>query len=142
MSMPIGLWIPHSSELCPGYWNVPSVLTRMHYVLTEVSGLYIPSGCLANLYAGNDALSMYQNAQLTVSFTLAIGSNLDLTLFVGGTYSFQPIVQVDGVTRLSSAGYVRLALSSGSHTLIFSINPMAPGTVSTNGITLSAMLLR
>lgn len=143
MSMPIGLWIPHSSVLCPGNFFTPTTVTRMSYVVGDngARDFYIPTGCDCGFYAGNTALSMYQNAYITTSFSIQAGRRLDLTLFVGGVYSFMPIVQVDSTTYLTSAGTVQLSLSAGMHTLTFSITPVGPGTLSDNSLRIAALLI-
>lgn len=140
--MNIGLWIPHEPIiLCPGGFGSVSIQTRIHYTTSNKPDTpYIVGGCLSVLSAGNDALSMYQNAQLTIAFTMISAGKINLSLSVGGTYSFQPIVQVDGVTRLSAAGSTQVSLASGGHTLIFSITPVAMGTVPYDGIHLDAVL--
>lgn len=140
MSMPIGLWIPHSSLLCPGNFFTPTTVTRMSYIITQnvTNQFYIPTGCDSRFAAGNTALSMYQNAYITTSFTILAGRALDLNLFVGGTFSFMPTVQVDGTTYLTTTGGIRLYPSAGDHTLTFSINPVGPGTLSDGAIHISA----
>ena len=104
--MNIGFWTPHdSATLCPGGFGSVSTQTRIHYTTSNKPDTpYIVGGCLSVLSAGNDALSMFQNAQLTIAFTMISAGKINLGLSIGGTYSFQPIVQVDGVTRLSAAG--------------------------------------
>jgi hypothetical protein len=101
---------------------------------------YIPAGCDSNLFANNDALSMYQNAYLSVPFYINLPGYIDLTLSVGGTSSFYPTVQINGTTYLSTTGAVRVTLTSAANTLVFSIVPVGPGTLSTNAISLAAQI--
>jgi hypothetical protein len=113
----------------------------MHYTASERPDVpYIVGGCLSTLVAGNDALGSFQNAQLAIPFTMISAGHIQVTLTVGGTYSFQPTVQINGTTYLSAAGNVTVAVSAGSNTLNFSITPVAPGTVPADGIAITAIL--
>jgi len=137
----VGLFIPHDSFLCPGNFSYPSVITRMSWVIVRNPNTpYIPAGCDSNLFANNDALSMYQNAYLSVPFYINLPGYIDLTLSVGGTSSFYPTVQINGTTYLSTTGAVRVTLTSAANTLVFSIVPVGPGTLSTNAISLAAQI--
>lgn len=140
--MNIGLWTPHSqTTLCPGNFGTPTTQTRMHYTTSERPDVpYIVGGCLSTLVAGNNALSSFQNAQLAIPFTMISAGHIQVTLSVGGTYSFMPSVQVNGTTYLTSSGSANVAVSAGANTLNFSINPVAPGTVPADGISITAIL--
>lgn len=136
-----GLFIPHDSFLCPGNFFYPSVITRMSWVIVRNSSTpYIPAGCDSNLYADNAALSMYQNAYLSVPFYINLPGYIDLYLNVGGTTSFYPTVQVNGTTYLSTTGSVRVTLTSAANTLVFSIVPAGAGTLPDHFISLAAQI--
>lgn len=139
--MSFGFFVPHDSSLCPGTFGTPSIQTRMHYTLSQrTDSPYINGGCLSIIQIGNDALSSFQNAQLSIPFTLSVAGRILITLSVGGTYSFSPVVQVDGSPYLTTAGSVSVSKPAGGHTLNFSINPVAPGSVPSDGITVSAQV--
>ena len=140
MKRPIGFWVSHSPALCPGNFSTPSIVTRTHYsISTPQTRVYIEGGCASNIVIGNDALSSFQNAQLSVVFGSLVGK-LELSLSVGGIYNWMPVVQVDGISRLTGAGTATVALTSGAHTLNFSMNPAAPGSVPADGFSLSAAI--
>ena len=137
----IGLWIPHSSDLCSGQFSTPTTLTRMSYAFVERTGVKLVPSCINKVIIDTTGLSSFQNAQYSGSFTPG-GTKIKLTLTVAGTYSFQPIVQVNGTTYLSAAGTATATVTAfSSSSLVFSINPVAPGTVPANGIELTAELL-
>lgn len=138
--MAIGLWYPHSSDLCPGQFSTPTITTRMSYLFTERSGTKLDPSCYNQVDIGNTGLSSFQNAQYSGNFTPA-GNKIKLTLSVAGTYNFMPTVQVGGVNYLSTAGTVTVTVTPFSIiNLNFSITPVGPGSVPADGIHLQAVL--
>ena len=136
--MNIGLWIPHANSLCYGQFYTPTTLTRMHYNFTEQGGPKLASPCYNGFYIGNNVLGSFQGAQYSGTFSPGIaGLKLYLTLYVTGTYSFQPTVQVNGTTYLTTSGSVAVSLPFTTCTLNFSVNPVVPGSVPADGMQLT-----
>ncbi len=138
--MNIGLWIPHDSTVCPGVIGSATTLLRIHYTRDGNGHVYIPSGCLNYLEAGNDVLASFQTAQSTFPINMAYAGKVHLTLSVAGTYNFMPSVKVNTVTYLTTNGSATVNLAVGTHSLQFDISPVAPGAVPTDGINMTALL--
>lgn len=135
----IGLWIPH--ETCPGMWNPPpSIQTRINYTVS-VNPVH-PAGCTSNISIQNAALASYENAQLTITFTIfGPGSKtLYLSLAIGSIVPFMPTVFVDGSLISFSTGIYSGTYGMGSHTLNFAINPSADGSAAANSFTLTGSI--
>lgn len=122
----IGLWINHGPQ-CRGLWyDPPTTLVRMTYTVLEPV-----AGCKSGFRAENTALSSFQNAQLTVTFNVVGYGSANLSLSLGGTSPsppWMPAVTVDGATISFTGGVYSAAISTGSHTLNFALNPSATGT--------------
>lgn len=139
--MNIGLWVPHTSVLCRGQFNTPSIVTRMSYNFSEQGGPRLDPICYSGISIANTALGSFQNAQYLGNFLPGFsGLKLYLTLYIGGTYSFYPTVQVNGITYLTTAGTAVVTLPFTTCSLNFSISPVAPGSLPSGAMQLTGYI--
>ena len=136
----IGFWIRGYYNQCMGRIATPSILTSMAYYFVN-SPVGLNPTCTSEIVATNNALSSFDVAQLTTIVDVLIADNISLILNTPNGTVWYSSITLDGVTQVSgTSGSVSIAVGVGSHTLVFSMNPSGPGSMTAATVTFTARL--